>query len=126
MHGAPPERHGVKSVRSNLTWGLIVPLGIAALAVLGIASWLAWLAALVLVLGYPLIGWRVYRTHRRRGRWPRDARLYATFVVLGKLPQAIGQLRYARNRRAGRRTALIEYKGATAAGGGGAAVPAAR
>jgi hypothetical protein len=114
----------VKSVRSNWAWGFVVPLAIVALALAGLAWWPAWIAAGALLLGYPLMAVKVYRGQRRRGRSPADARLYAAFVVVGKLPQAIGQLRYARNRRAGRRSALIEYKGAAGAGGaGGAAVP---
>jgi hypothetical protein len=52
----------------------------------------------------------------------RDA-LYATFVTLSKLPQAIGQLTFLLNRARGRKTGLIEYKAAgsvqQAAGGNG-------
>jgi GT2 family glycosyltransferase len=124
MHGRPPERHGVRAVRSNWVWGLAVPVAVAALLAIGFVAWPAWVLAGALLLGYPLIGWRIYRGQRRRGRAPRDARLYATFVVLGKVPQAIGQWKYRRNRMAGRRSGLIEYKGT--AGPTAASVPATR
>lgn len=52
---------------------------------------------------WPILWLKVYRG-RRSG-------LYATFVTLGKLPQALGQLTYLWNRLRGRRTRLIEYKG---------------
>jgi hypothetical protein len=39
--------------------------------------------------------------------------LQGFFVMLGKLPQAIGQAKYCWNRMIGRRSKLIEYKGAS-------------
>jgi glycosyltransferase involved in cell wall biosynthesis len=51
---------------------------------------------------WPLLWLKIYL--RRRDE------LYATFVTLSKLPQAIGQLTYHGNRLRGRKTRLIEYK----------------
>lgn len=56
---------------------------------------------------WPVLWLKLYR---HRG----DA-TYATFVTLSKLPQAIGQLKFAWNHLRGRKTRLIEYKGAAAA-----------
>ncbi len=106
MHGRPPERHGVKQVRSNWTWGMAVPMLILALA------WPAWWASAVLLLAYPLMWLRIYRGERRRGRTACDARTYSLFVLLGKFPQALGQLKFGWSRLRGKRSALIEYKGA--------------
>jgi GT2 family glycosyltransferase len=106
MHGARPERHGARRVRSNWVYGIILPL---------LALGLAWPTrgiSLVLLLAYPLLAWRVAGQERKRGRSPRDARLQGFFVMLGKLPQAIGQAKYCWNRMIGRRSKLIEYKGA--------------
>jgi len=101
MHGAPPERHWVRETRSALAWGAGVPL--AALAAMALAG--PW-GALVL-LAYPA---QVGRLALRSGaaqplRWRRPL-----FLVLGKLPEALGVLRFLLHRMQGRHGALIEYK----------------
>ncbi|HEY8665489.1 MAG TPA: glycosyltransferase [Tepidisphaeraceae bacterium] len=105
MHGAPPERHWVREVRSNWLWGLATPF--VALA----AAWPTYGWSLGLLAGYPLLMFRVRRGARRRmsGRF---ASIFAFFIVLGKIPQALGQLKYHRNRLLGRRARIIEYKNA--------------
>ncbi len=103
-HGRPPECHWVRESRSNWLWGLVIPL---------IASTLIYpthaLSLLVLLL-YPLQVFRISRGQIRHGASPRNARLYAFFCVLGKVPQVIGQIKYWLGRIVGRQTALIEYK----------------
>jgi len=42
---------------------------------------------------------------------PENARLFATFCVIGKLPQALGQGVYWFRRATGRSGRIIEYKG---------------
>jgi GT2 family glycosyltransferase len=108
MHGAPPERHWVKVVRSNYVWGLIVPL----LAIL--LAWPTYGLSLLLFAAYPLLGYRVYKYYKGRGVAPRDARLVAFFVVIGKLPSALGQLKYRWRRLTGKQPRIIEYKTAAA------------
>jgi hypothetical protein len=114
MHGAPPERHGVRRVRSNWAYGFALPLVALALA------WPTRGISLALLLAYPLLAWRVARHEQRTGRAPADARLHGIFVALGKVPQAIGQARYHYGQWVGRRSGLIEYKGATRASAAGA------
>jgi hypothetical protein len=100
--------HGVlwgRETRSNWFWGLLLPLTAAGLA------WWTWGLSLVLLLGYPALAWRVWRGQRRRGRPRRAAALYAGFVVLSKFPQALGQLRFHRDRLRRRASTIIEYKG---------------
>jgi GT2 family glycosyltransferase len=94
MHGAPPERHGVDKTRRSLLWGLALPLA----ASLGafVTPW-----ALLLLLAYPA---QILRLSRREG-WVR-----ATFLTLGKLPEAQGALTYAVRRLRGGPGRLIEYK----------------
>jgi glycosyltransferase involved in cell wall biosynthesis len=110
MHGAPPEKHCVKQSRSAWAWGLVLPL---------VALLLAWptrgLSLLLLPLGYGALAAKIYRYRRGRGDTPRDARRYALFTAIGKIPEATGQLRYYRTRWSGRRATLIEYKGAAPA-----------
>jgi hypothetical protein len=106
LHGAPPERHWVREERSNWFWGAAVPF-----AAIGLA-WPTHAWSLLLLAGYLLLAFRVCRHARRRGLSLRDAATYAAFTTLGKLPGALGQAQYRLNRRLGRRTRLIEYKGA--------------
>jgi hypothetical protein len=101
LHGAPPERHGVRETRSAWFWGLGVPAGIVALSVfLGPP-------ALILVLLYPLQVLRLalQGTYSKADNWWR-----ALFLVLGKFPEMIGQLRFLLDRCLGRQSRLIEYK----------------
>ncbi len=104
LHRGSPQRLWARETRSNWFWGVLVP----ALAVAP-AYW-TWGLSLLLLLGYPVLAWRVYRGRRRRGESGRDARLYARFCVLGKFAAAAGQFRYHRNRLLARRSTLIEYK----------------
>jgi hypothetical protein len=57
---------------------------------------------------------RIYASRRARGDSPSDARLYTAFCMLGKVPEALGVLKYAANRLRGRRASIIEYKGTPA------------
>ena len=64
LHGAPPERHWVREMRSALLWGLAIPLGLlASSAALGPAALLGF-------AGYPLqllrLGLRAAGSQRTR------------------------------------------------------------
>lgn len=96
LHGAPPERHGVRATRSALIWGAALPLA----ALLGAVFFSPW--ALVLLLAWPL---QVIRLGLRNGNWTE-----AFFLTFGKLPEARGALGYWANRLRGKRGTLIEYK----------------
>jgi len=101
LHGAPPERHCVRESRSAWFWGLGVPLTAG-----GLASW--WGAgALTLLLLYPL---QIFRIAARGGRSARENWWHAIFLVAGKFPETIGQLKFLAHRRAGGKSRLIEYK----------------
>ncbi len=93
-HGAPPEEFRRKEVRSNTLWG-----------------WL-WFVP----LAWPLHMLQSLRIARGRLRQTdistRDASLYGFSVMLGKLPQMLGQRKYFANKRSGKREKIIEYKGA--------------
>ena len=95
LHGAPPERHGVKPTRSALIWGGALPL--VALLGMVLTPW-----SLLLLLAWPL---QVIRLALRDGDWAQ-----AFFVTAGKLPEAQGALEFFLNRLRGRRGGLIEYK----------------
>ena len=103
-HRHEPGRYYAKQVRSGLVWGAIVP--VLALGLL----WPSGGWSSILLASYLVLALRIFRSSRRRGLSPGDARLYALSCTLGKFPQAFGQLRYWVKRAQGKRSALIEYK----------------
>jgi glycosyltransferase involved in cell wall biosynthesis len=101
LHGAIPERHWVKESRSAWFWGIGLPLFLAlAVAAFGLEG--MWLAALYLI--------QIWRVARRSKGTPRQRLIQGWFVVLGKFPQSVGQLKFLAKRLAGTNAALIEYK----------------
>lgn len=101
LHGAAPERHWLRESRRAWLWGLGVPLA----AVLAAALSGGWGALLLLL--YPL---QVLRLARRGGNAPRENLQRAFFLVLGKFPEMLGQVKFLLNRLGAGRAALIEYK----------------
>lgn len=101
LHGASPERHRVKESRRIWIWGLWIPVASASLAI-WLGTW-----GLVMLLIYPA---QIIRLALRGTRSVRENWLHALFLVLGKFPEAIGQLNYFYNRLAGKTARLIEYK----------------
>jgi GT2 family glycosyltransferase len=102
-HGRGPERHWVRETRSNWFWGLLLPT-----VSLGSAPFTGGLS-LALLAGYVVLTARIYRKMRQRLS-PADAGLYAAFCVLGKLPQALGQVLYWSKRLRNKTGGIIEYR----------------
>lgn len=102
LHGAPPERHWVADVRRIAFWGLGVPL--VAIA----AAWWTRGLSLLLLLGYPVMVYKIFKYYRR-SLPSKSALLYALFCMLGKFPQAQGLLQFYWNKFSGKRSTLIEY-----------------
>ncbi|WP_442113953.1 glycosyltransferase family 2 protein [Pseudomonas sp. NUPR-001] len=101
LHGAAPERHWQRESRRAWLWGLGIPLAIVlATALLG--SW-----GLLLLLIYPL---QALRLARRGDRSTRENWLQAVFLVLGKFPEMLGQVKFLLNRLGAGKAVLIEYK----------------
>jgi glycosyltransferase involved in cell wall biosynthesis len=101
LHGASPERHWVWESRRAWIWGIWLPL---AGVVIGVAfspwGWAVWLI-------YPV---QVFRqTLRNHGPVQRRA-MMALFQVLARFPEALGQLKFYRDRLVGSQSRLIEYK----------------
>lgn len=100
LHGKA-HGHWVREARSAAIWGLLLPLAIAAGAVL----WSPW--ALLLLAVYPLQVLRLALTTPAAApiRWQR-----AFFLVLGKFAEGAGWLKFHTLRLSGARGRLIEYK----------------
>jgi GT2 family glycosyltransferase len=101
IHGAPPERHRVRESRSTWFWGLFLPLAIMVL------SLLMGPMAFALFLVYPV---QVVRLALRGRRTLRENWLRAAFLVLGKFPEMLGQVKFSMHHLLGRQSRLIEYK----------------
>ena len=101
LHGASPKRHCVRESRSAWLWGLGLPAAAAAAAL--------WLgpAGLAPLLAYPL---QIARLGLGGTRSPRENWWSALFLVLGKLPEAAGQVKFLMERHGAQRSRLIEYK----------------
>jgi GT2 family glycosyltransferase len=99
LHGAPPERHWVRETRRAVIWGAVLP-SVLLLTALLISPW----ALLGLIL-YPLQMVRIALKSAPPLNWPQ-----AFFMVLGKVPEALGVMQCQLDLTTGRRKALIEYK----------------
>jgi len=102
MHGDSPERMGVAESRRMVAWGLLLP-GIA-LAGAPVSGGLS----LLLLLAYPLNVVRI--AHRLRAEGQARPWTLAFFLMLGKVPEAMGWLRYQWGRLTGDRSEIIEHK----------------
>lgn len=104
MHGAPPERHWVSETRRIVAWGIALP------AFSIVAAPLSRGLSLGLLALYPLNAVRVGQKMRAYGI--ERPFTVALFMMLAKLPEALGWLRFQYGRLSGKSSALIEYKGA--------------
>jgi GT2 family glycosyltransferase len=102
-HGQTRFHDGRHEFRSALFWGLGLPVII--LILLWPSQW--W--SLLLLLGYPLLGWRVNRHYLGTGLSRADAWLVTRFILYGKFAEVVGVLRYCLNRVRGR-FQIIEYR----------------
>lgn len=101
LHGAPPERHWVAESWRIWLWGLGIPLvALVAFAALGVYG-------LLLLLIYPA---QIVRLALKGGRTPYQNIWRAFFLVVGKFPEMLGQMKFLLHRLAGRQGRLIEYK----------------
>jgi GT2 family glycosyltransferase len=102
-HGRTRFKDGVRELRSDLFWGLALPLLIVLLLIPTRGF------SMLLAAAYPLQGWRMYRRYLGGGLSPGDASLVTRFVLLGKFAEVLGIMRYCFNRLRGKYT-IIEYK----------------
>lgn len=104
LYAGSPERVWVRENASILFWGALVP---------GAALLLAWPTrggSLLLLGGHALLAARIRARGTRAGLPAREAGLQAVFTVLGKFPQAIGQLQFAALRLLRRRRTVVDWR----------------
>jgi GT2 family glycosyltransferase len=101
LHGAPPERHWVREARSAWIWGLLIPLTFAVLTIA--FGW--WAVALLAVYPAQFLRLALQGKHASRANWVK-----AGSLVLGKFPEAIGQMKFRWDRIRCSYTHVIEYK----------------
>lgn len=101
LHGARPEKHRIKESRRIWIWGMVIPF-----ITINLAIWLGgW--GLTMLLIYPV---QTVRLALRGKRSKRENWWQALFLVLGKFPEALGQLNFLYHNLAGKNARLIEYK----------------
>jgi glycosyltransferase involved in cell wall biosynthesis len=103
IHGNSILRDCMRERTSVMIWGMTIPLVMAVGTLKSV-----WIGAAVGAL-YGVLAWRIWRHRQRKGNTAGDAAIYAAFMVLGKLPQALGLLRFWRNQFV-KRYQIIEYK----------------
>jgi hypothetical protein len=91
-------------MRSAWFWGALLPFAalLLALPTRGLS--------LLLLAGYPVLMARIYAKTRRRGLPAEDSLLLAAFTVIGKFPQALGQLQFHALRARGRARRVIDWR----------------
>jgi hypothetical protein len=101
LHGAPPEQHFVWESRRAWIWGIGLPASCVLASV--VAPPMGWMSFAI----FPLQFLRL----TLRGSAPlRDRAVLSFFQLLGRFPEAIGQLRFLRDRLLRRQARLIEHK----------------
>ena len=111
LHGRGPERFNVRRVASNVAWGLILPFLAILLAVPTRGLSIVAVAAL-----FALMAARVWIGARRSHGAKPGLALYGLFTAIGKIPQALGAVRFAWRRLIGAAPRVVEYKDAANSG----------
>jgi len=110
LHSREPGNDFTRGTIRALFWGILVPF-ILALGLLGTLVWkplaLASLAALLLLLAQTA---RLASRQLRLGRPMQDAIALGVFLVLNKLPESLGAIRYWYKRAFSRQPTIIEYR----------------
>ncbi|MBC7835855.1 MAG: glycosyltransferase family 2 protein [Phycisphaerales bacterium] len=110
LHGVLGGKRSARMLARSMVWGAAAPLLFIIGLVAGWVYWPAWLGSGAVLGTYLLVAIRVWLGKRRQGVSSTDARLYALYCMLGKVPEAQGAARCFIQRAFGSRRGLIEYK----------------
>lgn len=100
IHGNTEEKHKVREVFRVWVWGLVIPVSLLIGSVFN-----AWFLSLFIVYPIQIIRIANKGVHDSKTNWE-----FAFFVMLGKFPEVIGQLKYWANHILKRQSNIIEYK----------------
>ncbi len=101
LHGKSDGKHWVRESRRSLIWGLIFPV-LAFVLIICFGYW-----GLLLLLIYPI---QVIRIALLGSKTEKIKWLYAFFLVVGKFPEVLGQIKFYFNNYFNITARLIEYK----------------
>ena len=101
LHGAPPELHWVAESRRSWIWAGVVPLLIL------ICTTIKPSVGLYGLLIYPI---QIVRITIKSNLPFTKAFVHSSFLMLGKLPELVGQVKYYWNTIRNKRSQIIEYK----------------
>lgn len=101
LHGSAPEYHNARETLRIWLWGAVLPVAVLALWLFGSPLWA------LLLLAYPVQVARLAWKRRNDTQW---SLLLALSQVAGKIPEAVGQMKYIFDRLRGRGGRIIEYK----------------
>jgi serine acetyltransferase len=102
-----------QQVRSARVWGLGLPVAVLLVGmIIGLAFGAKWgvLAAILVSFALPAQMLRIAVKSRSRTANFSDALIHGVLTMAGKWAYLLGEIRYRRDRGAGRNTRLIEYK----------------
>lgn len=100
IHGKSKERYWVKENQRIMLWGLFIPVVVLVLSILN--PFFLGLISIYLV--------QIVRVSNKRADLGNIKFFWATSVVLGKIPEAVGLIQYVKSRFTKTKTQIIEYK----------------
>jgi GT2 family glycosyltransferase len=103
LNGSSAAKDCIQERKSTLFWGVFLPC--LALLLLIPSKGLS----LIILLAYFLLAFKVFRYRQQLGEKAADAWIYAKFIVLGKIANGIGLVKYYFN-RINKKYEIIEYK----------------
>ena len=106
LHASWRHPSGFRRIAGTWAWTVGLP------AIAGLATWRLGGWALLMLLAYPGLLWRIVRHTMRQGNDLYASCLYSLHCLAGKAPQCCGQLVFLFNSLRGRQSTLIEHKSA--------------
>lgn len=103
-HRGRPGRFRLRALVSTVLWGLLLPVATVIVALLTAG------VGVVLLVLYPVLGYRVWRRQRQQGISKSSAMLYTVACVLSKFPAILGIFIFHWRRLLGKDPQLIEHK----------------
>ena len=101
IHGAAPELHWVAESRRSMIWAGIIPI------IAFVCFFIHPLLGASILLVYPL---QIIRMTLASQLPIKQAFLYSLFLVVGKFPEQVGQIKFIWNKWTKKRSRIIEYK----------------